>query len=173
MDEEKIMSEEEYDGPADEFGMPLLAEDDETQAPSGTAMAADFTLPKLPRLEWRGRGDAECWVEFMDPEELSRADLRAIRTSAGGAGSNKGDLQNRLLNAGLVKLITSWDIGYRPNLPIPSAGKNPTAILDMLSWVDGRRLEMHIEPTLSALVRGTNQTGAGSGKGSPPTPERD
>lgn len=164
------MSEEDYDGPKDEFGMPLLADDepdDDTQAP-----AQDWTLPKLARLEWRGRGDTECWCEFRDPEDLSQSDLRAIRRAGGNAGTNRGEMQNQLLNAGLIKLIENWEIGYRVNLPIPSAASAPTAILDQLSAIDGRRLERHIEPTLDALIRGSGTGAEGTGKGSPRTPER-
>jgi hypothetical protein len=169
----------EIEGPVDEFGMPVLGavkEDEEEQA----EQAPDYSAPPtLSRLEWtavRGGGaEYPCWVEFRDPMDLSGADIRKLRKAGGNAGDNRGEIYNQAMNAGLTLLVTAWDIGYLPNFPVPGATRNPAAILEQLGGFDLKRIEQHVEPVVSHILRGRRTGGQGnegSGPGSPPTPAR-
>lgn len=167
----------ENEGQVDEFGMPVLdtvKDDEEEQA----ERVPDYSEPPaLDRLEFDTRRNGEAykiWVEFRDPLDLTGDDIRKLRAAAGKGGDSRGEITNRLLNAGLTLLITAWEIGYLVNFPIPSQGSSPAAILGQLGGFDLLRIEQHVMPVLRYISRGRvgGRGNEGTGPGSPHTPAR-
>lgn len=162
----------------DEFGMPMLVDPDAEDGAEEVEQEATYAEPpSLQRLEWKTRRYGEeylCWAEFNDPMDLTGDDIRKLRRAGGNGGNNRGEIANQLLNAALTMLISAWEIPYLVNVPIPSAGQQPAAILGMLGGFDLKRLENHVLPVIRQITGGrvAGQGNEGNGPGSPTTPAR-
>lgn len=162
----------------DDFGLPVAPDEGDEPDDEQTDDPGDGALPELARLEWEGRWGGEkftCWAEFRDPYELTGKDLDALRKAAGGGGTNRGDVANRIAVAALTLLISKWDIPYVVGIPVPRDSRNPAATLQQIGAWDRRKLEAHVTPLVNRLLAGPTAGRTSDdkgGPGSPPTPER-
>lgn len=122
----------------------------------------------IPRFEFEnGRGE-KGWVEFVDPDDLSRADVKRLRKAA-GSSENEGQASNAFFDEALAMLVASWEVPGRPDMQLPR--HNPKAV-DGIPATFSSALETHIRPYLKTLTRGEAEAEDGGEPGSPRRPGR-
>jgi hypothetical protein len=99
------------------------------------------------------------WVSFVDPDDLTGADIKRLVKALDAEG--RGTAENNLYDTALVLLVDAWEVDYAPGLQPPRyAARNKAAgnqnPADKLKARDYRALVDHIKPVLRELTRGQN-----------------
>jgi hypothetical protein len=87
------------------------------------------------------------WVEFVDLDDLTGADLHALRACIKSEDSG-GETTNALLWQAVILTVKTWDVPYLADPRTPEA--NPAAY-KRLKLRDLSALEHHVEPVLALL----------------------
>lgn len=99
---------------------------------------------QIPRLELPSGGG---WVEFIDLDDLTGADIHAIRRAV-RQEDTAGQTTNAMLIEAIRVTVKTWDIGYLQDPRTPEA--NPAA-WKKLKARDLRALEEAVAPVLLFL----------------------
>lgn len=119
---------------------------------------------QIPRLDLpSGNGG---YVEFQDLDDLTGADLhalrRAIRTEDGA-----GETTNALMREAMRMMIKSWEVPYLPDPRTPEANE---AAWKKLKARDLNAIEAALSPVLDLLKPPTAAIDGGMEPGSPTRP---
>jgi hypothetical protein len=122
----------------------------------------------IPRFEWENRRGDKGWAEFVDPEDLSRRDIKALRKAA-GSSENEGQAAHSFFDEALVILVSAWEVPGLPNARLP---RHDAKGLDSIPATFSAALENHLRPHIKALTRGNSEETDEGEPGSPRRPGR-
>jgi len=122
----------------------------------------------IPRFEWENKRGDKGWAEFVDPEDLSRRDIKALRKAI-GSSENTGQAAHSFLDEALIILVRAWDVPGNPSAKLP---KHAPKELDSIPALFGTALENHLRPYIKQLTRGDEEIEDDGEPGSPRRPER-
>lgn len=106
------------------------------------------------------------WVEFNDLDDLTGADVHALRREI-RAEDSSGETSNALLKRAAELLIKTWEVGYLADARTPEA--NP-AWWKKLKLRDLLAIEHAVEPLLTMLRGGTPAPSVDDTSPGSPTP---
>lgn len=117
---------------------------------------------QLPRLDLPSGG----WVEFRDLDDLTGADLHAVRRAI-RAEDSAGETTNALYLKAAELMVSTWEITYLADPRTPQA--NP-AWWKKLRIRDLRAIENHVEPVLMFIRQGPPAASVDDTEPGSPTP---
>ena len=121
----------------------------------------------IPRFEWENKRGEKGWAEFVDLDDLSRRDIKALRKAI-GSSENEGQATHSFMDEALVILVSAWEVPGKPDAKLP---KHAPKDLDAIPATFGTALENHLKPHIKALTRGADTEDDGE-PGSPRRPAR-
>lgn len=128
----------------------------------------DLIEEGIPRFEWENRRGDKGWAEFVDLEDLSRRDIKALRKAIGST-ENTGEAAHTFLDQALIILVSAWEVPNKPDARLP---RHAPKDLDSIPATFGTALENHLRPYIKQLTRGDDESEDNGEPGSPRRPER-
>jgi hypothetical protein len=116
-------------------------EEEEQAAPA----EAEPDRVKLKRLHL---ADGQGWVDFGDVYALNGNQVQKLRTSAEGARED-GNASNAVLARCAQLFVSSWEIAYIRNAPLP---KVDVKVLGRLRGIDLVAIERHMQPAMALYL---------------------